>query len=82
MDITVKINDSRAESAMTLWLLGQPGELIPLKTPDINVLKSFPLHETVKLLYHGKKLSVYVDTVVSNIETREIWIMSYLQKVE
>lgn len=82
MDITVKINDSRAESAMTLWLLGQPGELIPLNAADDSVLKSFPLHETVKLLYHGKTLSVYIGTLVSNIETREIWIMSYLQKVE
>lgn len=80
MGISIKINNAKAEAAMTLWLLGQPGELIPLCC-DPSVLKAFPLHDTVTVMYRDKELKVYVGTLVSNIETREIWIMTYLQKV-
>ena len=82
MELILKCDVNRANRAMTLWLLGKPGELIPFCATDDRILSTRPPDSILKFTYRDKKLTVYINGIVSNIETRELWLMTYLQKVE
>lgn len=82
MELNLGCNDSHVSRAMTLWLLGKPGELISFCTNDEKILTICPPDSIHTLIHKGKRLTVYIGGIVSNIETRELWLITYLQKVE
>ncbi len=81
MELHIQINSERAHKAMTKLLLGKPGGLIPLCSKDPSRVKMQPDTATT-IVFQGKQLRVYVGCLVSNIDTRDLWIMTYLQSMK
>lgn len=82
MDKALKINSDKAERAMTMYLLGEPGGLIPLYTEDQAAYEYYSIDAELYLSFKHKTLTVFIDTILSNIETKDLWLITYLMKVE
>lgn len=81
MGISVNYSISRVKRAIAKYILGIPGELIALRLEEYGHIDAFPLNTIVTVSALGKNLNVKVSTVVSEIETRKIWVITYLKSI-
>lgn len=81
MGISVNYNVSSVKRAIAKYILGMPGELVALRLEDCVYINSFPLNKIVTISTLGKNLNVKVSTVVSEIETRKVWVITYLESI-
>lgn len=82
MSISIKLDPVKVKHAMTRLLLGKPGSMIAICVEDASHISEFKLGSVVTINHTGKRLSVLVGCLVSHIETRKLWAITYLQSMK
>lgn len=78
----LKINSNRAKVAMTEYLLGNPGGLIPLYSKDPSIYVNYSIDDELYINFNGRVLTVFIITIVSTIEDRSLWLFTSLINIE